>query len=123
MSWTHTLPRTRTILVTLLAGDLVLLLGHVLVARHEIFGELFDLDQEANLPTWYSSLKFVLAAAAAAACYLSESTGDEAQRPRYRAAWRLFLVPVADAARLVAAPHARHLPRAAARQSETTTTS
>ncbi len=81
------LPGVRAVFVTLLAGDAAILLGHVLLARGEVLGDLFDLDCEANLPTWYSSLKFVLAAAAAAACYLSEASEDET--PRFRKAWLL----------------------------------
>lgn len=94
MSWrTPTLPvplpRTRTVFLTLLAGDAAILLGHVLMARNEALGDLFDLDREANLPTWYSSLKLLLAAAAAVACYLSEAAEGETEAPRYRAGWLL----------------------------------
>ncbi|QPJ65161.1 MAG: hypothetical protein G3M78_07065 [Candidatus Nitrohelix vancouverensis] len=62
-----TLP-TKTILCVLLACDLLFLLLHSAYADHSQIGTLIDLGGEGNLPTWYSSFKFTLAAIAALAC-------------------------------------------------------
>ena len=77
------------ILLGLLAIDLVIYLGHVALAEHPYLGALVDLDKEANLPTWYSSMKLALAAAAAVYCYCAEAAWGNAERPRLRAAWLL----------------------------------
>ncbi len=54
--------RPRNILIVLLAIDLLLLVAHV--SGWFIRGEaylLFDMDHEMNIPTWWSSTKFVAA--------------------------------------------------------------
>ncbi len=75
------------LLATLLAFDAATLLGHMSLAGNEALGNLFDLDHEANLPTWYSSLKLLLAAAAAMLCYLSEAPRAAAEGLKRRSAW------------------------------------
>ncbi|MBF0370949.1 MAG: hypothetical protein HQL52_15985 [Magnetococcales bacterium] len=52
--------------------DLFVLGLHLLLGDHPQLGSLVHLDKEGNLPTWYSSLKFTLAAVAALACYFLE---------------------------------------------------
>ncbi len=86
------LVRARTLLAGLLSIDVAVLLAHLLIAEHKVLGGLFDLDKEANLPTWTSSTKFALAAAAAVFCYFAETTGSDAERPRLSSAWLLVAV-------------------------------
>lgn len=83
------LARAGAVLIGLLSIDGAVLGCHVAMAKHPHLGPLFDLDKEANLPTWYSSTKLTLAAAAAIFCYFSEKTGDADGKPRLRAAWLL----------------------------------
>ncbi len=59
---------TKTVLFALFACDLLFLLLHSVYAGHPHIGALVDLGGEGNLPTWYSSFKFTLAAFAAGAC-------------------------------------------------------
>lgn len=51
----------RSILLTLLSLDLIVVIAHA--AGFAVRGEAFlflDMDAEANLPTWYSSIKFAM---------------------------------------------------------------
>jgi drug/metabolite transporter (DMT)-like permease len=82
--------RVRTLLVTLLAADLVILLLHVLLSRHPYLGTVFDLDAEGNVPTWYSSFKFTLAAGAAVLCRRAEDAAARPARRRYSWGWLLI---------------------------------
>ena len=82
--------RVRDLIVALVACDLLLLAGHLLFSGHPFLGNFFDLDLEGNLPTWYSSFKFILAAAAALMGYHAET---EAQGEGVRrGAWVWLLI-------------------------------
>jgi len=62
-----------TITLSLFSVDFILALLHLFLSNHAHFGAFFNLSQEANLPTWYSSFKLTLAALAAFYCYRIEA--------------------------------------------------
>ncbi|PIR00583.1 MAG: hypothetical protein COV66_05960 [Nitrospinae bacterium CG11_big_fil_rev_8_21_14_0_20_45_15] len=59
----------KKILIGFICADFFILALYLLFANHPLLGERVDLGQEGNLPTWYSSFKFTLAAIAALHCY------------------------------------------------------
>ncbi|MBF0176083.1 MAG: hypothetical protein HQL63_04445 [Magnetococcales bacterium] len=73
------------ILACFVLGDLLILGLHLVLGGHDTFGAIFDLDKEGNLPTWFSSCKFSVAALAAALCFLGERRAGLGLR--FRAAW------------------------------------
>ncbi len=80
----------RRVAVGLLFLDLVVVLLHVVPTLMGHGGRLFDLDAEANIPTWYSSAKLFLLAQALAVLALVLS-----RRSRLDAAPFLFLAALA----------------------------
>ncbi len=83
---------TRLVIVLFLAGDGMILILHYLFQGSSQMGDFFDLDKEANLPTWYSSFKFSAAALAAAWCFFQES-GTAKPRPK-KHPWGWLLIAV-----------------------------
>lgn len=56
----------------LLGLDGIFILLHLMLTQVPSMGHLFNLNQEANIPTWYASFKLSLAAIAALLCYQLE---------------------------------------------------
>ncbi len=71
----------KKLLIGFICSDFVILGLYLLFANHPMLGERVDLGQEGNLPTWYSSFKFTLAAIAALHCYFQ---GKQTQQAYYR---------------------------------------
>jgi len=90
-SWTKRMDKRLRAALWLLGGLLVFDFGslalHLIFSSHPQLGDLFDLDKEGNLPTWYSSFKFTCAAFAAVFCYRSESDVVGEQVYKYRWLW------------------------------------
>ncbi len=72
--------------------DLLIFALHFVLSGHEYLGDLFDLDKEANLPTWYSSLKFTLAAGIAFWCFSLEKGLANQETIPFRWGWLLAAV-------------------------------
>jgi hypothetical protein len=65
-------PLTRGVLVGLLAAEAVLVALHI-PARAADAAKIVRMDEEANLPTWFSSSQFLIAALACAALAASDA--------------------------------------------------
>ena len=61
----------KKVLIAFVCCDILFLCLHLSFSTHPLWGERFDLGQEGNLPTWYSSFKFTLASFMALQCYFS----------------------------------------------------
>ena len=77
----------RYLVAVLLAGDLLMVALHLLLSSHPHLGTAFDLDMEGNVPTWWASLKFAMAGAAAVFCYYAESVATPPNGRRFSWGW------------------------------------
>jgi hypothetical protein len=70
--------------------DLMMISLHLYFVPQSYFSDLFDLDKEANFPTWYTSFKLTLAGVMALLVYIKENS-----TPRvYTNAWLWLLIAV-----------------------------
>ncbi len=82
------LPSPRKVLVFLLLMDAGVGALHILFSSNPGVGSFFNLAHEENLPTWYSSLQFLLVAGAAVFCYVVE----KAVSPKKTVGWGWLVV-------------------------------
>ena len=70
-------PSLRALIVLIVAVDFLLLGLHLVITQWHLLGgkvlrEMFDLDSEANIPTWWASMLWAGTALAAYACHLKD---------------------------------------------------
>jgi hypothetical protein len=67
-------------ILAILSIDIIIIILHIYLSQHSQLGTLFDLDQEANLPTWYTSFKLTLAGVVALLIYDNEKRYDNEKK-------------------------------------------
>src|SRR5213594_3691777 len=71
-------PSVRTLAVLLLVGDFLFLALHLIFTQFHLLGGkvlwvMFDLNAEANVPTWWASMLWMTVAAALYACHVKDA--------------------------------------------------
>jgi len=73
--------------------DLIVVALHLYFSQHNHLGTLFDLDKEANFPTWYTSFKLTLAGVVALLIYEKEKIdSDKTLAVAYTKIWFWLLI-------------------------------